>query len=87
MTGKVTCRDGVRALMDYMEGLLPVPRRRALEQHVSGCRRCQGFVRSYRETPRIMRQATEESLPVRLDRRLRRMIASLPAPGVRRPRR
>lgn len=76
MKGKVTCRDGVRVLMDYTEGVLPASRRSAVEAHVGGCRRCQRFVRSYRETPRILRNATDASMPARLGRRLHRVLAT-----------
>jgi anti-sigma factor RsiW len=85
MKGTVTCRDGVRVLMDYTEGVLSVPQRNAVEAHVGVCARCQGFVRSYRETPRILRDATAARMPARLGQRLRRMIAALPAAGGGRP--
>ena len=79
MKKTVTCRDGVRLLMDYTEGRLPSSRRKSVEAHVGGCRRCQGFVRSYTETPRILREATVTSLPERLGRRLHRMVVALPS--------
>jgi anti-sigma factor RsiW len=87
MKRTVTCRDGVRVLMDYTEGLLPASRRWAVEAHVGGCRRCQGFVRSYRETPRILREATITSMPEDLGRRLHRMVVTLSASGRDRTRR
>ncbi len=76
MTGTLTCRDGVRVLMDFTEGLLPAALRRRIEEHVDGCGRCRGFVRSYGETPRILREATETRMPERLRRRLRRIVGS-----------
>ena len=54
----VTCAAGVERLMDYLEGVLPVPVRVALEAHVAGCPKCLAFLASYRETPRIVREAT-----------------------------
>lgn len=78
MNSTMTCRDGVRVLMDYSEGVLPAARRKVVESHVEICTRCQGFVRSYRETPRIVREATATCMPARLERRLRRLIADLP---------
>lgn len=81
MKGTMTCRDGVRVLMDYTEGVLSALRRSAVESHVGACVRCQGFVRSYRETPRILREATVTRMPARLGRRLRRMVAALSAPA------
>jgi len=78
MKKAMTCRDGVRVLMDYSEGLLPAARRRIVEAHVGSCSRCQGFVLSSRETPRILREATDARMPARLESRLRRMVAELP---------
>lgn len=83
----MTCRDGVRVLMDYTEGVMSASRRRAVEAHVGGCVRCQRFVRSYCETPRILREATVTSMPERLGRRLRRMVVALPNRGAIRTRR
>jgi anti-sigma factor RsiW len=71
-TGRdVTCRDGVAVLADYVDGALPAGRRRALDAHVAGCRRCQRFVKSYLATPRLVREATGERMPDALRRRLR----------------
>jgi len=77
VTRTVTCRDGVRSLMEVTEGRLHGRRRRALEAHVGGCRRCQGFVASYRATPGILRRATAAPLPPPLGRRLRRVVSAL----------
>lgn len=79
MKGTMTCRDGVRLLMDYTEGVLPAPRRSAVEGHVGVCVRCQGFVRSYRETPRILREATAMAIPAGAGRRLQRMVREISA--------
>ncbi len=55
MTPGLTCRDGVERLMDYLEGALGSPERVAIDAHVAGCPRCVAFVKSYVETPRIVR--------------------------------
>jgi len=60
---EVACISGVELLMDYLEGVLPPDLRAALEAHVAGCERCAAFVASYRETPRILREATTMTLP------------------------
>ena len=60
---EVACISGVELLMDYLEGVLPPDLRAALEAHVAGCERCAAFVASYRETPRILRDATASTLP------------------------
>ena len=60
---EVACMSGVELLMDYLEGVLPADVCAALEAHVAGCERCAAFVASYRETPRILREATTMTLP------------------------
>lgn len=70
----VACASGVELLMDYLEGALPSDLSSALEAHVAGCARCAAFIRSYRETPRILRQATDVALPVELEESLRAFL-------------
>jgi anti-sigma factor RsiW len=84
MTEGMTCREGVKVLMDYSEGILPARRRKVVEAHVGACSRCRGFVRSYLATPRILREATLAAMPATLQRRLHRKIAALRAPRGRR---
>jgi anti-sigma factor RsiW len=60
---EMTCASGVDRLMDYLEGVLSADLHAAIESHVAGCPRCVAFITSYRETPRIMRQATSVELP------------------------
>jgi anti-sigma factor RsiW len=66
----VSCASGVELLMDYLEGVLPTETAAALEAHVAGCPRCEAFVASYRETPRIVREATAATLPAELEQSL-----------------
>lgn len=70
----VTCAAGVERLMDYLEGALPADVRAALEAHVAGCLRCAAFIASYRETPRILRQATSATLPAEQQDSLRTFL-------------
>jgi anti-sigma factor RsiW len=60
---EVACASGVDLLMDYLEGALPAETRAVVDAHVAGCPRCVAFLASYRETPRILRDATVVSLP------------------------
>jgi len=60
---EIACAAGVERLMDYLEGVLPSHLHAALDEHVAGCPRCAAFVASYRETPRILREATAATLP------------------------
>ncbi len=66
----VSCASGVELLMGYLEGVLPTEIAAALEAHVAGCPRCEAFVASYRETPRIVREATAAALPAELEQSL-----------------
>jgi anti-sigma factor RsiW len=63
---EITCASGVELLMDYLEGVLSADLRSALDTHVAGCPRCVAFIASYRETPRILREATATALPADL---------------------
>jgi anti-sigma factor RsiW len=62
----ITCASGVELLMDYLEGTLSAELRSAVDAHVAGCPRCVAFIASYRETPRILREATAATLPADL---------------------
>ncbi len=75
MRPRLTCRDGVDLLMDYLEGLLPEPLRLDIEAHVAGCPRCVAFVESYRQTPRILRGTTGGDVPEDVAASLRRLLA------------
>lgn len=74
MRAELVCADGVRLLMDYLEDALAPAQRRAIDGHLAGCLRCVAFVRSYRETPRILRDATLGALPADVEGRLRRFL-------------
>jgi anti-sigma factor RsiW len=71
---KIACVSGVDLLMDYLEGVLPADVHAALERHVAGCARCAAFVKSYCDTPRIMREATAATLPAELERSLKAFL-------------
>jgi anti-sigma factor RsiW len=72
----VRCVSGVKLLMDYLEGVLSPEVRAALDEHVAGCERCAAFVASYCETPRIVREATEVTLPADVEASLRGFLRS-----------
>lgn len=68
------CRETVELLTDYLEGLLPLAERDLLEAHLAACPECAEFLRLYRETPRILREATATQMPAELQERLRRFL-------------
>ena len=68
------CADGLPFLMDYLEDSLAQAARGAIDAHLAGCPRCRAFVRSYVETPRILREATHTPLPSGVGGRLRAFL-------------
>ena len=71
-----TCRDGTARLMEYTDGALDESLRRAIDEHVAGCARCQAFVRSYASVAVTLRQATHADLSPAGQEALRRALAS-----------
>ena len=71
------CRDAIDLLMDYLERRLPPAEQAALDAHFSACPPCLDFLKSYRETPRIVKQCTGHvSVPGEVKDRLRRFLES-----------
>lgn len=70
----VACVSGVELLMDYLEGVLSADVRAALDAHVAGCARCVAFIAAYRETPRILRDATSMPIPADVQESLRAFL-------------
>ena len=64
---QIVCVSGVELLMEYMEGALAPDVRAAIEAHVATCPRCEAFIASYREMPRIVRNATTIQMPADLE--------------------
>ncbi|HEU4996881.1 MAG TPA: zf-HC2 domain-containing protein [Gemmatimonadaceae bacterium] len=81
---QIVCVSGVELLMEYMEGALAPDVRAAIEAHVAACPRCEAFIASYREMPRIMRDATTIEMPADLEASL--LAALRAARGDARPR-
>jgi anti-sigma factor RsiW len=67
---ETVCISGVELLMDYLDGVLSADVKAALDAHVAGCQRCTAFVASYLATARILRDATDASLPAAVEESL-----------------
>ena len=70
----IACSSGVELLMDYFEGALTADVRVALDAHVAECQRCVAFIESYRATPRLLKSATDATLPEDVQRSLRAFL-------------
>jgi anti-sigma factor RsiW len=73
----LVCVSGVDLLVDYLEGALASETREAIERHVAGCPKCVAFLASYRETPRILRDATAVAMPKDLQQSVRAKLRGL----------
>jgi anti-sigma factor RsiW len=53
----MTCQDFVTFLMDYLDGQLSGPRRLSFEQHLAECPDCVAYLKTYRHTIRLGKEA------------------------------
>ena len=63
--------------LEYAEGRLSESEREAVSAHLEGCPPCVEFLRSYRETPRIAREATASRMPPEVADRLKRFLGGM----------
>ena len=64
---EIVCTSGVELIMEYLEGQLAPDLHAAVDTHVASCPRCVAFIASYRETSRILRDATKVEMPADLE--------------------
>ncbi|MGH9314212.1 MAG: anti-sigma factor family protein [Vicinamibacterales bacterium] len=57
----LTCREIADFLMDYVSGLLPADRLAEFESHLAICPACVDYLRSYKATIRMSREAFDSS--------------------------
>lgn len=58
---RMTCRELVDFLMDYLDGKIPTAERQRFEAHLSECDWCVEYVRQYRETIKLGKSALRPS--------------------------
>ncbi len=56
------CKEVVDLICDYLEGDLPDDVKKELEEHLSMCKPCFKFFKTYSVTSKICRQVIEESV-------------------------
>jgi anti-sigma factor RsiW len=54
LIGRVSCRDLIDFLDDYVAGALPAAQRALFEDHLEGCVGCERYLRSYQGTMRAV---------------------------------
>jgi len=67
---RLTCREQVDLLADYLDGTLHPETARALERHLEDCPSCLAFINTYRATNAWVRELTYEEMPEELKTRL-----------------
>lgn len=61
MENKMTCKELVELVTDYLEGTLPDEVRIRMERHLSGCDGCTKYIEQMRQTIRLTGQVREET--------------------------
>ncbi len=70
MTSKLTCKELVELVTDYLQGSLPASERLRFEQHIAICPGCRTYVAQMRQTIRLLGRLTEKDIPEGAKRRL-----------------
>lgn len=73
----ISCSQAARQLWDYIEGAVDGPQRRALEEHLSVCRRCCGEVEFAEELKDFLASHAELELPEDVQVRLTSLLDEL----------
>ena len=76
------CKECVALLGDYLDGSLPHERADALERHLSRCMPCITFVRTYKKTSVLAREALAAQMPQELVSSLQQFLSGA-IPGFR----
>jgi anti-sigma factor (TIGR02949 family) len=77
----LSCENAIDLLLDFLEGVLDPDTVAELERHLAGCPPCVAYLRTYRQTPAVAREAAREPMPEDLKARLRAfLVARLSAP-------
>ncbi len=76
METTLTCRAMLDFLADYLDGALPEPVRLDFEAHLGVCPECVAYLRSYRETLELERDAFAEDPDASLPEALVRAIVA-----------
>ena len=57
---KITCREFITFLNDYLDGSLPSDRHALFEQHLSRCTACVDYLKSYRQTVQLVEKMDQD---------------------------
>jgi anti-sigma factor RsiW len=64
MSTKLTCRELVELVTEYLEGSLPSGERERFEAHLRRCASCRNYLAQMRATIFLLGELTEASIPL-----------------------
>ncbi len=60
----MTCRQLIDFIVDYLDGTLPADERRLFERHLTVCRSCVAYLRTYEQSIRMAQGTRMEQAEV-----------------------
>jgi predicted anti-sigma-YlaC factor YlaD len=61
---EMTCKELVEVVTDYLEGHMPVDRRRLFDDHLSSCSACRAYIAQMRVTIQLIGTLREDDVSV-----------------------
>jgi anti-sigma factor RsiW len=71
-----TCKDAIDLLLQYLDGDMPAETREHLEEHLGGCEPCESFLKTYKATTGLCRDALASKMPDALSQNLTAFLRS-----------
>jgi anti-sigma factor RsiW len=79
---RLTCKDVIGMLMDYLEATLRPETLGAFNHHLASCPQCVAYIATYRKTRQLTAKTAQVEMPDDMKRRLRDLLlAHLSRPG------
>jgi hypothetical protein len=75
MSARMTCRDVIGLLLEYLEATLDDDVVRRLEAHLEGCEPCRAYLATYRRTLGVVGAAGRVEMPAEMRRQLASLLA------------
>jgi anti-sigma factor RsiW len=74
MTERLTCRDVIDLLVDYLEQSLPPETLEGFNWHLDHCAACVAYVNTYKKTRELTGEVTRVAMPDDMRTRLRQFL-------------
>ncbi len=71
---RLTCKDAIEVLADYLETSLGPELVAALERHLHDCRACLAYLNTYKKTRTLAGEVGRVEMPDEMKRRLRQLL-------------